>query len=84
VTRKKPDPDIYQLAARELDLAPEGCLVIEDSEIGLRAARGAGMRCVITTSAYTGDEDFTGASLVLPELGDPPGLHPGLEQLART
>jgi HAD superfamily hydrolase (TIGR01509 family) len=84
VTRKKPDPDIYQLAARELDLAPEGCLVIEDSEIGLRAARGAGMRCVITTSAYTVEDDFAGACLVLPQLGDPPGPYTGLEQLAKS
>lgn len=84
VTRKKPDPDIYQLAARELGLAPEGCLVIEDSEIGLRAALGARMRCVITTSVYTVDEDFTGASLVLPQFDDPPGSYPGLEQLAQT
>lgn len=82
VSRKKPDPDIYLLAARKLDLAPEGCLVIEDSEMGLRAALGAGMRCVITTSTYTVEEDLTGASLVLPELGDPPGFAPGLEQLA--
>ena len=78
VTSKKPDPDIYQLAARELGLAPEGCLVIEDSGIGLRAALAAGMPCVITTSAYTMDDDFTGASLVLPELGDAHSLR-GLE-----
>jgi len=78
VSRKKPWPDIYQHAARELGLAPEDCLVIEDSGIGLRAALAAGMPCVITTSAYTMDDDFTGASLVLPELGDAHSLR-GLE-----
>jgi hypothetical protein len=36
------------------------------------AALGAGMHCVVTTSAYTADEDFGGALAVVPELGDPP------------
>ena len=68
VPRKKPDPAIYSLAAETLGLAPAACVVIEDSHIGLTAARAAGMHCVVTVSAYTGDEDFTGASRVVPDL----------------
>lgn len=44
VPRKKPDPAIYLLAAEELGLDPAKCWVVEDSEIGLKAAKSAGMR----------------------------------------
>ena len=68
VARKKPDPAIYTLAATTLGLTPAACVVIEDSNIGLRAARGAGMRCIVTRSTYTHDEDFTGADRVVDDL----------------
>jgi len=68
VARKKPDPAIYTLAAATLGLTPAACVVIEDSNIGLRAARGAGMRCIVTRSTYTHDEDFTGADRVVDDL----------------
>jgi beta-phosphoglucomutase-like phosphatase (HAD superfamily) len=44
VERAKPAPDIFLYAARKLDAAPSGCLVIEDSVNGVRAAKSAGMR----------------------------------------
>ncbi|MCA3444712.1 MAG: HAD-IA family hydrolase [Rhodobacter sp.] len=68
VARKKPDPAIYTLAATTLGLTPAACVVIEDSNIGLRAAKGAGMRCIVTRSTYTRDEDFTGADRVVDDL----------------
>jgi HAD superfamily hydrolase (TIGR01509 family) len=68
VARKKPDPAIYTLAATTLGLNPASCVVIEDSHIGLTAAKAAGMRCIITKSAYTQDEDFTGADCVVSDL----------------
>jgi hypothetical protein len=64
VPKKKPDPAIYLLAARELSVDPARCVVIEDSRIGLRAAKAAGMACVVTKSSYTGGEDFAGADAV--------------------
>ena len=70
VARKKPDPAIYTLAAETLGLEPGRCVVVEDSNNGLRAALAAGMHCVVTTSSYTGEEDFSGADRVVPELGD--------------
>lgn len=70
VSKKKPDPEIYNLAVQTLGVRPEECVVVEDSRNGLLAARGAGMHCVITTNGYTEDEDFSGADLVVPELGD--------------
>ncbi len=47
---------------------PAACVVVEDSHIGLSAAKAAGMRCVVTRSAYTHDEDFTGADRVVDDL----------------
>ena len=68
VAAKKPDPAIYTLAATTLNLDPATCVVIEDSHIGLTAARAAGMHCIVTKSAYTADEDFTGADCVVADL----------------
>ncbi len=45
--------------------------MIEDSRNGLLAAVGAGLRCVVTVSSYTGDEDMGEAVLVVTSLGDP-------------
>jgi HAD superfamily hydrolase (TIGR01509 family) len=68
---KKPDPAIYDLARTTLGTARSRTLVIEDSRNGLLAARAAGLRCVVTVSSYTRDEDFAGAALVVSSLGDP-------------
>lgn len=70
VARKKPDPSVYLLAARELGVDPARCCVVEDSHIGLTAAKAAGMRCVVTTNGYTRDEDFGAADRVYDEIGD--------------
>lgn len=68
VPAKKPDPSIYTLAARSLSVDPAGCVVIEDSHIGLTAAKAAGMKCIVTMSPYTRSEDFSGADRVVPDL----------------
>ena len=60
VPRKKPDPIIYQMASDRVQVPPERCVVIEDSLVGLRAAKGAGMKCIITYTESTKDEDFYG------------------------
>ncbi|MYS22245.1 haloacid dehalogenase superfamily, subfamily IA, variant 3 with third motif having DD or ED [Streptomyces sp. DvalAA-14] len=82
VPRKKPAPDIYTYAVDRLGLDPAGVLVVEDSRNGMLAALGAGLTCTVTTSAYTGQEDFTGASLVVSSLGDPPPEQTVTEVLA--
>jgi HAD superfamily hydrolase (TIGR01509 family) len=73
VKAKKPAPDIYILAAHTLGVAPEACVVVEDSNNGVEAAHGAGMKCVVTVSSYTRNEDFAHTSIVLTCLGDPGG-----------
>ena len=70
VQAKKPAPDVYNLAAETMGLQKSECVVIEDSGIGNMAAKAAGMACLVTTSTYTVDEDFTGADRIVPELGD--------------
>ena len=71
VTDKKPSPAVYQYALANLGLKPENCIVVEDTSNGNRAALSAGLKTVITTHPLTFDEDFTGASLVIDQLGEP-------------
>lgn len=72
VPRKKPDPAIYVLAATTLGVEPSSCVVVEDSAIGLAAAKAAGMKCIVTKSGYTANEDFVNADAVFDCIGDPP------------
>jgi HAD superfamily hydrolase (TIGR01509 family) len=81
VSKKKPDPEIYNLALKLLKMVQGDCIVIEDSKNGLLAAKAAGIPCVITTNHYTRDEDFTGAELVVEELGDPPKVNVTMDTL---
>ena len=81
VSRKKPDPEIYNLAADRLNLNPAECVVVEDSRNGFLAAKAANMNCIVTTNGYTAQEDFTGANLVVDELGDEPEVKVTLKDL---
>ena len=71
VPHKKPAPDIYDYVLKKMDLQPERCLAIEDSFQGLQAATQAGIKTVITFNGYTQNDDFSGAALVLDQLGTP-------------
>ena len=51
VTRGKPDPQVFQLAAERLGLPPSRCLVVEDAPAGVAAAKAAGARCLGLASA---------------------------------
>ena len=68
--KKALDPAIYNLALQKTGLAPENCLVIEDSEIGVQAAKAAGISVIATTNGYTEEEDLSPADIVLSCLGD--------------
>jgi HAD superfamily hydrolase (TIGR01509 family) len=52
----KPNPEVYLRAAAGLGLPPEGCLVFEDSVVGVHAARNAGMRVIGLTTAHSARE----------------------------
>jgi beta-phosphoglucomutase family hydrolase len=46
VHRGKPDPEVFLVAVSKLDVAPERCIVVEDAEHGIEAARAAGMKSI--------------------------------------
>ncbi|MFC1716702.1 HAD-IA family hydrolase [Candidatus Poribacteria bacterium] len=83
VSKKKPDPEIYNLAVERLKIKPDECVVVEDTRNGLLAAKAAGMKCIITTNGYTEKEDFSEADLVVSELGDSPNVQVNLEALKK-
>lgn len=74
VPKKKPAPDIYLLALKELGLSTNDAVVVEDSRNGMLAALAADLRTIVTVSSFTAEEDFSGASLVVTSLGDPPAV----------
>jgi len=73
VEKKKPAPDIYNLALQKTGLTPDECFVVEDSRNGVLAGKAAGMRIVATTNVYTEKEDLSPAEVIVSCLGDPGG-----------
>ena len=71
VPQKKPAPDIYYYALEKLNLAPDNCLVFEDTEHGLEAATTVGLKTIVTVNNYTENQDFSEARLVVSHLGEP-------------
>lgn len=53
VEHGKPDPEIYQLVAKVLDIPARECLAIEDSPSGVKSALAAGMRVIAVTTQFT-------------------------------
>jgi HAD superfamily hydrolase (TIGR01509 family) len=51
-TKSKPSPQIYLLAAKKLEVTPNDCVVIEDSPLGVKAAKTAGMKCLAITNTH--------------------------------
>ena len=74
VRRKKPAPDIYHHALAFLDLPAHACVAFEDSAIGLRAAKEAGVFTVVTPTKWTKCDDFTRADVRLNDLSAAGGL----------
>ncbi len=70
VKAKKPAPDVYNMAVEDMGLDKSRCVIVEDTHIGVGAAVAAGISCIVTVSSYSRGEDFTGAKMVVDELGD--------------
>jgi HAD superfamily hydrolase (TIGR01509 family) len=72
VEHGKPAPDVYLAAAEALGVAPERCLVVEDSFNGVRAARAAGMTVVLVPNRSIPPAPGTAelADVVLERLAD--------------
>jgi len=80
VGKKKPDPEIYNLALSKSGLNPEECIVIEDSRNGVLAARAANLNIVATTNIYTASENLSDANIITTTLGDMDGEKGKLNQ----
>lgn len=65
VSKIKPDPEAFLLAAKKLNVRPEECIVVEDAEKGVIAAKKGGMKCIAIPCKYTMDNDFSGANTVV-------------------
>src|SRR6185437_14629688 len=63
VANKKPAPDIYNLALEQLGISPDRAIAFEDSAIGVRAAKAAGLFTVATPSLWTIGQNFEVADL---------------------
>lgn len=66
VTNGKPDPEAYLLTARKLGVAPEECVVLEDSHVGVLAAKRAGMYCIAVRNPHAQIfQDLSAADVVV-------------------
>ena len=70
VTHKKPHPEIFTTTAARLKVPPDQCVVLEDAEKGILAAKAAGMHCIAVPNRFTHENDFSSASLVVASLDD--------------
>lgn len=68
VTRGKPDPQVFQLAAEGLGCEPANCIVVEDAPAGIQAAHTAGMACIGFTSTGRTAEELHDAELIIDRL----------------
>jgi beta-phosphoglucomutase len=68
----KPDPEVFLTAARNLGVRPPEAVVIEDSAIGLKAARNGGFLLVAFRAAHNSDVDFSFADAVVEDLREVP------------
>ena len=63
--KSKPDPEPFLTAIKRIGLKREHCIIVEDSERGLDAAKAAGIRCIVVPHNLTQDSNFSGAYRVL-------------------
>jgi HAD superfamily hydrolase (TIGR01509 family) len=79
VEKEKPAPDCFLLAAERLAVEPEECVVIEDAEKGILAAKNAGMKATAIPNKSTSDNDFSCANLILESIKSLTHLKDSLE-----
>ena len=78
VRSKKPDPEVYQHALRELGIGPLQALAVEDSPGGAAAARAADVPVIVPLSRYFAEAAFEGVTAIGPGLHTRTGWRPGL------
>lgn len=71
VEHGKPDPEAYLITARKLGLAPHECIVIEDSQVGVVAAKRAGMYCIAVRNPRAQTiQDLSAADVIVDSMRD--------------
>ncbi len=70
VARGKPAPDLFLWAARSMGVAPDRCVVVEDSPHGVAASRAAGMPCVGFAGSVTSRAQLAAADLVIDDMSE--------------
>ena len=71
VEHGKPDPEAYEVTARKLRVEPKHCIVFEDSQVGVEAAKGAGMFCIAVRNPTARlPQELGGADAVLDSFED--------------
>jgi beta-phosphoglucomutase len=70
VTRGKPDPQVFLIAAQRLGVSPDRCVVVEDAALGIEAAHAAGMRAIGLASTGRTRQSLAAADLVVDQLGE--------------
>ncbi|PCI13280.1 MAG: hypothetical protein COB71_06635 [Thiotrichales bacterium] len=71
VPAKKPAPDIYDYALEKMGLQANQCIAFEDSRNGILSSQAAKLKTIITVNGYTREDDFSGAVVVLDQMGEP-------------
>ncbi|MGM0883086.1 MAG: HAD family hydrolase [Bacillota bacterium] len=70
VPKGKPAPDVYIEAAKQLNVNPSKCIVLEDSRNGIAAAKAAGMRCIGYVNANSGNQDLSSADFIIQSIDE--------------
>ncbi|MFC1655597.1 HAD family hydrolase [Patescibacteria group bacterium] len=68
VPKGKPAPDVFLEAAKQINMTPEQCVVIEDAMNGIAAAKAAEMKCIGISSPHRTPQDLSKADLVVDHL----------------
>ena len=70
VKHGKPHPEVYEIALEKLGVKPSESVVLEDAEVGIESAKGAGCFCVAVTNPYTPKQDLSKADKVIHSLNE--------------
>lgn len=74
IKKLKPEPDIYTEAAKRINIKPEKCVVLEDSEVGVISAKKAGAFVIAVPNIHTLNQNFDMADMVASSLLDVAGM----------
>lgn len=70
VKQGKPEPEIYLKAVQEMGLLPKECAAIEDTLIGVRSVKSAGLKCIVFQNKYANGYSFPEADLIINNFGE--------------